>query len=119
MWCYTRALRAAGFEIVRLPGRGRKPDLRAVITELGRREMLSVLVEAGAKLNSAALAAGIVDKMRVFFAPKIAAFEGKRPGAGRASNRIRAAQELLDVTIVKFGHDFAVEGYLHDVYRTG
>src|SRR5258706_5421901 len=57
----ARALRAAGVEIVHVAGRGGKPDLRAVIADLGRREMLSVLLEAGAKLNSAALAAGIVD----------------------------------------------------------
>jgi diaminohydroxyphosphoribosylaminopyrimidine deaminase/5-amino-6-(5-phosphoribosylamino)uracil reductase len=110
----ARALRAAGVEIVRLPGRGRKPDLRAVITELGRREMLSVLVEAGAKLNSAALAAGIVDKMRVFLAPKIAGFHG----IAAAKNGFQEPCELQNVTMAQFGVDFAVEGYLHDVYRT-
>ena len=76
-------------------GRGAKPDLRAVIAELGRREILSVLLEAGATLNSAALSAGIVDKMRVFFAPKVAGFTG----AGHAcqSNGFHAAQELHNV----------------------
>jgi diaminohydroxyphosphoribosylaminopyrimidine deaminase/5-amino-6-(5-phosphoribosylamino)uracil reductase len=113
------ALRRKGVEVVRIAGRGGKPDLRRVIAELGRREILSVLLEAGATLNSAALSAGIVDKMRVFFAPKIAAFVGKRPGAGTASNGIGAAQDLQDVTMLKFGPDFAVERYLHDVYRTG
>ncbi len=33
--------------------------------------MLSVLIEAGAELNGAALEAGIVDKMILFYAPKI------------------------------------------------
>jgi diaminohydroxyphosphoribosylaminopyrimidine deaminase/5-amino-6-(5-phosphoribosylamino)uracil reductase len=111
-------LRRAGVEVVRLPGRGHKPDLRAVIVELGRREMLSVLLEAGATLNSAALSAGIVDKMRVFFAPKIAGFGGKRPSMSSVSSSLRAAQELQDVTMTQFGPDFAIEGYLHDVYRT-
>jgi diaminohydroxyphosphoribosylaminopyrimidine deaminase/5-amino-6-(5-phosphoribosylamino)uracil reductase len=108
------ALRRAGVEVVRIAGRGAKPNLRAVIAELGRREILSVLLEAGATLNSAALSAGIVDKMRVFFAPKIAGFVG----AGAASNGLRAVQELQDVTMAQFGPDFAIEGYLHDVYRT-
>ncbi len=72
----ARALRRAGVEVVRVAGRGPKPDLREVIAELGRREILSVLLEAGATLNSAALVAGIVDKMRVFFAPKVAGFNG-------------------------------------------
>src|SRR5579863_2749684 len=72
-----RALRRAGVDVVRLAGGGANPDLRAAIAELGRREILSVLLEAGATLNSAALAAGIVDKMRVFFAPKVAGPAGK------------------------------------------
>jgi diaminohydroxyphosphoribosylaminopyrimidine deaminase/5-amino-6-(5-phosphoribosylamino)uracil reductase len=110
----ARALRRAGIEVVRVAGRGAKPDLRAVVEELGRREMLSVLLEAGATLNSAALSAGIVDKMRVFFAPKVAGFSG----AGAASNGFQPARELHDLTMAQFGADFAVEGYLHDVYRT-
>ena len=109
----ARALRHAGVEVVRLPGRGTQPDAGAAIAELGRREILSVLLEAGATLNSAALAGGIVDKMRVFFAPKIAGFSGMA-----APKKMRAAQELHGVTIEQFGPDFAVEGYLRDVYRT-
>jgi diaminohydroxyphosphoribosylaminopyrimidine deaminase/5-amino-6-(5-phosphoribosylamino)uracil reductase len=110
----ARSLRGAGVEIVHAAGRGEKPDLRAVIAELGRREILSVLLEAGATLNSAALAAGIVDKMRVFLAPKIAGFKG----VAAAPNGFQAACDLQNVTMAQFGVDFAVEGYLHDVYRT-
>jgi diaminohydroxyphosphoribosylaminopyrimidine deaminase / 5-amino-6-(5-phosphoribosylamino)uracil reductase len=113
----ARALRHAGIEVVRIGGRGTRPDVRAVIGELGRREILSVLLEAGATLNSAAIAAGIVDKMRVFLAPKVAGFAGKGPGAVPLSNRFHAAQELQNVTIAQFGPDFAIEGYFHDVYR--
>jgi diaminohydroxyphosphoribosylaminopyrimidine deaminase/5-amino-6-(5-phosphoribosylamino)uracil reductase len=119
----ARALRRAGVEVVRFGGHGGQPDLRSAIEELGRRGILSVLLEAGATLNSAALSAGIVDKMRVFFAPKIAGFgiarvTGKKAGKASPSIGIRVAQELHDVTMTQFGVDFAIEGYLHDVYRT-
>ena len=118
----ARALRSAGVEIVSVAGRGGKPDLRAVIAELGRREILSVLLEAGATLNSSALAAGIVDKMRVFIAPKVAGFgrTSTRSTAvvGPTSNGFQAARDLQQITMAQFGIDFAVEGYLHDVYRT-
>jgi len=107
------ALRRAGVEVVSVGGRGTKPDLRGVIAELGRREMLSVLLESGATLNSAALADGIVDKMRVFIAPKIAG----SLDAPFVSNGFRSARELQNVTMAQFGGDFAIEGYLHDVYR--
>jgi diaminohydroxyphosphoribosylaminopyrimidine deaminase/5-amino-6-(5-phosphoribosylamino)uracil reductase len=103
---------------VRLAGRGPKPDLAEAIAELGRREMLSVLLEAGAILNSAALAAGIVHKMRVFLAPKVAGFSVKNSGAPPAPARLGAMQELHGMTIEPFGPDFAIEGYFRDVYRT-
>jgi diaminohydroxyphosphoribosylaminopyrimidine deaminase/5-amino-6-(5-phosphoribosylamino)uracil reductase len=116
----ARALRRAGVEVVRVgSARQAKSDLRAIIAELGCREILSVLLEAGATLNSAAIADGIVDKMRVFLAPKIAGFAGKGPVSGPASKGLRAARELQNVSIAQFGPDFAIEGYFHDVYRTG
>ena len=110
----ARALRRAGVEVVRVAGCRAKLGLRAVMAELGRREVLSVLLEAGATLNSAALSAGIVDKMRVFLAPKIAGFKG----VAAAPNGFQAACELHNISMAQFGADFAVEGYLHDVYRT-
>ena len=54
----ARALRRAGVEVARVRSRDTRPDLRAVVEELGRREILSVLLEAGGELNAAALAAG-------------------------------------------------------------
>jgi diaminohydroxyphosphoribosylaminopyrimidine deaminase/5-amino-6-(5-phosphoribosylamino)uracil reductase len=114
----ARALRRAGVEVVRLPGRGSKPNLSEVIAELGRREILSVMLEAGAILNSAALAAGIVDKMRVFLAPKLAGLAERKMSSSSATPCPRSVQELMNITIEPFGPDFAIEGYLHDVYRT-
>jgi diaminohydroxyphosphoribosylaminopyrimidine deaminase/5-amino-6-(5-phosphoribosylamino)uracil reductase len=114
----ARALRRAGIELMRLSGRGSKPALAEAAAELGRRDILSVLLEAGAILNSAALAAEIVDKMRVFLAPKIAGPAGNKSSAGSGQERLRAVQDLQDVAIERFGADFAIEGYLRDVYRT-
>jgi diaminohydroxyphosphoribosylaminopyrimidine deaminase/5-amino-6-(5-phosphoribosylamino)uracil reductase len=114
----ARTLRRAGVEVVRLPGRGSRPNLAEAISELGRREILSVLLEAGATLNSAALDAGIVDKMRVFYAPKVAGPPRKATGEIASRQQSRPARELHSVTIETFGPDFAIEGYFHDVYRT-
>ena len=114
----ARGLRRAGVEVVRLPGRGAKPDLVEAVAELGRREILSVLLEAGAILNSAALAAGIVDKMRMFYAPKVAGLTTKKPRTASAPARPGGVQDLMNITIEAFGPDFAIEGYLRDVYRT-
>ena len=118
----ARALRRAGVEVVRLRARGNGPDLVAAVEELGRREILTVLLEAGGTLNWAALAAGIVDKMFLFYAPKVAGSElmpvlrapGGKPRAMRAQSAFPALRSL---TAYRFGPDLAVEGYLRDVYR--
>jgi len=47
-------------------------------------------------------------------APKIAGFKG----IAAAPNGFQAPCELHNVTMAQFGPDFAVEGYLRDVYRT-
>jgi diaminohydroxyphosphoribosylaminopyrimidine deaminase/5-amino-6-(5-phosphoribosylamino)uracil reductase len=108
-------LRSAGVEVVRIASRGGKLDLRAVMRELGRREILSVILESGPRLNRAALEAGIVDKMRLFVAPQIADARANLPaflGWG-----IDKPHGLQNVSFQTFGPDISIEGYLHDVYR--
>lgn len=85
-------------------------DLREVLAELGRRNILSVLLEAGSTLNDAALAAGLVDKLRLFYAP---IYAGKRSGhASKSLLHPSAIDTVSDVRIESFGPDFAVEAYL-------
>ncbi len=90
-------------------------DLRAVMRELGRRDILSVILESGPTLNRAALEAGIVDKMRLFVAPQIAGARANLPAfAGWGMAKPHALQ---NVTYQTFGPDVSIEGYLRDVYR--
>ncbi len=108
-------LRQAGVEVVRVPARNRHPDLGAVLAELGRREILSLLVEAGARVNGALLAAGLVDRVVFFYAPRMAG-RVTVPLAASAQ-RFRKLPKLLEPRLGQYGEDFAVEGYLRDVYR--
>jgi diaminohydroxyphosphoribosylaminopyrimidine deaminase/5-amino-6-(5-phosphoribosylamino)uracil reductase len=111
----ARALRRAGIDVVRVAGRAGRLDLRAVLDELGRRDLLSVLFEPGPILFQVALDAGLVDKIRLFYAPTLAgASYGLQQSPGRALAHWR---ELRDLRMETFGPDFAVEGYLRDVYR--
>jgi diaminohydroxyphosphoribosylaminopyrimidine deaminase/5-amino-6-(5-phosphoribosylamino)uracil reductase len=109
----ARKLQDAGVEVIRAKTRGGRIDLSSVLAELGRREILSILLEAGPVLNGAALAAGIVHKLFLFFAPKIA-------GQNRVPFALAPKLNLPPLSIVRtqqFGPDFAVEGYLHDFLR--
>ncbi|MGH9703496.1 MAG: RibD family protein, partial [Candidatus Acidiferrales bacterium] len=111
----ARALLRAGIEIVRVPSRRQRVDLQAALRELGRRQILSVLLEAGSKLNGAALEAGIVDKMILFFAPRV--FGSGVPFAMGRNRNMAAIPPLRDISLDRIGPDFVVEGYLRDVYR--
>jgi len=62
------ALVARGAEILCLPGATAR-DLGAVLTELARREINEVLVEAGARLAGAFVAARLVDELVLYLAP--------------------------------------------------
>jgi diaminohydroxyphosphoribosylaminopyrimidine deaminase/5-amino-6-(5-phosphoribosylamino)uracil reductase len=109
----ARKLQDRGLEVIHAKTKNRRIDLSSVLNELGRREILSVLLEAGPLLNGAALAAGIVHKLFLFYAPKIA-------GEGRVPFALTPKLSLPRLTIVRtqqFGPDFAIEAYLQDVYK--
>ena len=111
----ARALARAGAEVVRVPAKRRHADLHAVLRELGKRKMLGVLLEAGADLNGAALEAAIVDKLILFYAPKIMGTGGV-PMARIASKWFPKSPALTNITVNRFGPDLCVQGYFHDVY---
>lgn len=46
-------------------------DLHALMVELGRRDVDSVLLEGGARLHAAAFAAGVVNEVVAYLAPKV------------------------------------------------
>jgi diaminohydroxyphosphoribosylaminopyrimidine deaminase / 5-amino-6-(5-phosphoribosylamino)uracil reductase len=112
----ARTLQRAGVEVVRVASRSGRVDLHAVIRELGKREILNVLLEAGAELNGAALEAGIVDKVILFYAPKIMGTGGV-PMARIPSRWFPKSPPLQSLKVEKSGPDFVVTGYFHDVYR--
>ena len=63
------ALEARGAQVVTLPNAQGKVDLAAMMTDLARREINEVHVEAGHKLNGSLMAEGQVDELLVYLAP--------------------------------------------------
>lgn len=66
----ANGLRAAGARLERVPG-GERCDLHAVLARLGELEVNDVWVEAGANLNGALLAAGLIDELVLYVAPRV------------------------------------------------
>lgn len=107
---HARKLQQLGVELIRLPAARGRIDPESVLRELGRREILSVLLEAGPRLNAAVLSAGLADRLFLFFAPKLAG-HAKAPFAqGPPLKELR----LREKTLHEFGPDFAVDALLRD-----
>ena len=109
----ARRLQKEGVEVRRARATRGRIDLNAVLTELGKREILSVLLESGPTLNGAALSAGVVHKLMLFYAPKLAG-ETSVPFAHLLGP---TPAPLPSLRVQSFGPDVAIETYLHDVYR--
>jgi diaminohydroxyphosphoribosylaminopyrimidine deaminase/5-amino-6-(5-phosphoribosylamino)uracil reductase len=106
-----RRLAAKGLEILEMPDEDGKVDLIALMKELGRREISSVLWEGGAVLNAAALKAGIVDKLVLFIAPFIIG-NPQAPSLvedGHGQKRLPHRFRISDACIS--GGDLVVEAY--------
>lgn len=95
-----------------------RPDLPAILRRLGELEITSLMIEGGATVNWAALAAGVVDKVFLYYAPKILAGTGSVPfAAGAGFRHMSQAAQVKHLHLHRFGEDFAVEGYLRDPYE--
>ena len=114
-WKEYKLLKAT--EQLPLGGPDGRPDIRHMMARLGELEIIGLLIEGGAMVNWAALAAGVVDKVFLYYAPKILAGTGSIPfAAGAGFSGMSQAAQIRHVHLHRFGEDFAVEGYLRDPY---
>jgi len=110
-----QALEAKGIRVQQISATADgRPDFAAIVRSLGELEIASLLIEGGALVNGAALASGEVDKVFLYYAPKILG-EGAVPFIAGEGLRGRA-QCVQRFELHRFGEDFALEGYLRDPY---
>ena len=111
-------LEARGIRAEHLPSASDgRPDIHAVLRRLGELEITSVMIEGGATVNATALASGIVDKVFLYYAPKILGAADSVPFAvGTSFRQLHEARQVKHLHLHRFGEDFAVEGYLRDPY---
>jgi diaminohydroxyphosphoribosylaminopyrimidine deaminase/5-amino-6-(5-phosphoribosylamino)uracil reductase len=108
-------LRSVGVEVVRVaPGENGRVALSAVCQELWQREIASVLVEGGGELNSSFIDEGLVDKVVIFYSPKL--IGGKNAPSligGKGIDFLKDACRIDISSVKRFKEDICVEGYVH------
>lgn len=96
-----------------------RASLQGVVDLLAREKYLSLMIEAGSRVNWSALESGVADKIFFYYAPKILGGMQSLPVAGGLGRRRRAdAIRFHDVRVHPISaNEFAVEAWLEkDVY---
>ena len=107
-----KQLEDRGVEVLVADRQGGRTDLAAIVRELASRRCLSLMIEAGSKMNWAALEDGVADRVFFYYAPKILGGLQSLPVAGGIGRRRRVdAIQLREICLHLVSADeFAVEG---------
>ncbi|MBS1797247.1 MAG: bifunctional diaminohydroxyphosphoribosylaminopyrimidine deaminase/5-amino-6-(5-phosphoribosylamino)uracil reductase RibD [Acidobacteria bacterium] len=102
------ALTDSGVDVARADSR----DLGAVLGELYKRELQSVLVEGGTEVAGAFCDARLVDKLTLIAAPLvIGGREAPAAIGGRGALSLENALKLNDLQVIRHGTDLELTGY--------
>src|SRR5258706_6393315 len=109
-----RRLESKGIRVEVLEDSDGRASLRATTELLAREKYLSLMIEAGSKVNWTALESGVADKIFFYYAPKILCGIQSLPVAGGVGRRRRAdAIRFHDVRLHAITPDeFAVEAWV-------
>jgi len=105
-------LRQSGAEIVLLPGRNGIFSLQRLLALLGKRGIMSVMIEGGATLAAAALRARVVDRLVCFLAPRLIGGDGMPMIASLGVRDLAKAPPANRIRIARLGEDIMIDAVL-------
>ena len=106
------ALEKAGAEVIRVRSRGGQLSLDQVLDTLGKRDLLSVLVEGGPSLMGSLFDGGFISKVHAFVAPLVIGGEDATPSVGgQGARRLTDAYRLDELEVQHLGCDVLLTGY--------
>ena len=90
--------------------KGRKIPLRALVAELSKRNIVSILVEGGGKIIGSFLDERLFDRVYAFYAPVLIGGKDASTIEGRGAQTLRGASHLNDVSVMRFGDNTLTSG---------
>ncbi len=108
----ARAIATRGARVWQFPLGTRGVPWRSLLRKLAAADVVSVLIEGGAKIAASALKEKVVDKIVFFYAPKIIGGDGIPMIGDLTLRRVQQALELQDLQCAKSGSDLVVTAYL-------
>lgn len=108
------AYRAAGAEVVQLPGSEGGVAPGAVLEALAARDVRHVLIEGGGAVLASFFAQDLVDRVVCFVAPRIIGGEAApTPVRGRGVARADQAPRVAHLEVRESGEDLMLTGHVH------
>jgi diaminohydroxyphosphoribosylaminopyrimidine deaminase/5-amino-6-(5-phosphoribosylamino)uracil reductase len=100
----------AGCQVLVMPAADGRVGVRQLMKALGQQSIDSLLLEGGGTLNWSMLAAGLVQRVQTYVAPKLIGGAGaKSPVGGQGFAHMGQAIALKNTTITQVGEDFLLE----------
>jgi len=106
------ALREAGAEVMEVPVKGGKVDIRMVMRRLMERGIGSLVCEGGARLAGSLLEAKLVNRMVVVMSPQLLGGTRSLPAVVGKDFPLTASRKLSQVSVSRLGPDILVEGII-------
>jgi diaminohydroxyphosphoribosylaminopyrimidine deaminase/5-amino-6-(5-phosphoribosylamino)uracil reductase len=102
-----------GAEVIETNHRQGRIDLNMLMDQLAQKNISSLLIEGGGKVIGSALAAGIVDKLYLFYAPKILGGDDGIPiCSGFGPKMMKDSIKVGRINVHRLGDDVMIEGYI-------
>ena len=102
-------LQSRGVRVEVLPAEAGRVPLGKVLDKLGEEGILTLLTETGTRLNTALLAAGLVDRVHLFVSPQIMGSDAVPAFRGMAH-----AIHMAEVEVERYGNDLGIGSLLKD-----
>ena len=109
-----KLLEERNVEVIVAKEKDGRVDITSLIDKLGEKKIDSILLEGGSEINFSCLQEGIVDKVRIYIAPKIlGGNNAKGAVGGRGVSEIIDSFNIENIDISTIGSDIVVEGYVN------